>query len=59
METLFLIIDTVAILIVLVFSMKNDKLRPGTPEIGLFRMADGSGPAKKKRAEPPMRRQVF
>jgi hypothetical protein len=55
-ETLFLIIDTVAILLVLVFSMKNDRLRPGTPEMGLFRIA--AEPAEPK-PERPARRPVF
>jgi len=38
-ETLFLMIDTVGMLLVLIYSMKNDKLKPGSTEVGLFRMS--------------------
>ena len=48
METLLLIIDTTAMVLVLYWSLKNDKLPPGKPEEGWFRIAD---PAPKPVAQ--------
>jgi len=38
--------------LILVYSSKNDKLRPGTPEIGFFRMSE---PKQRKIQETPVR----
>jgi hypothetical protein len=38
-ETLCLLIDSVAMFLVVYYSWKNDKLQPGAPEQGFFRMA--------------------
>lgn len=60
METLILLVDTIAVMVVLFYSLKNEKLPEGAPEIGFFRIR--SHPAIKgpeKRPEPkvvePMR----
>jgi hypothetical protein len=54
-ETLFLMIDTVALVLVMVYSMKNDRLRPGSPEIGFFRMINPQSRVKKPAQEPVRR----
>jgi hypothetical protein len=57
-ETLCLVIDAAAMLLVLYSSWKNDKLPPGALEIGFFRMAQK---AVKKQAKARLgdgRRQV-
>jgi hypothetical protein len=52
-ETLFLLIDSIAMLLVVIYSLRNDRLPPGAPEQGLFRMTD---PAAAPAPKPPARR---
>ena len=40
MESLLFIIDACAIAVIVFFSLKNDTLRPGMPQIGLFRATE-------------------
>ncbi|MBV8913392.1 MAG: hypothetical protein JOZ05_10185 [Acetobacteraceae bacterium] len=59
METAFLMIDTVAMLLVLIYSLRNDKLPPGKPETGLFRMAEPKSRAKKDPHALTGRRPIY
>lgn len=58
METLCLLIDSAAMLLVVYYSWKNDKLPPGTPEIGFFRMAQRAVKKQAKARPGDGRRQV-
>ena len=42
-----LLIDTIAMALVLYYSRKNDQLRDGEPEVGLFRMRMPEAPKPK------------
>lgn len=53
METLILITDTIVIMVVVYFSLRNEKRPEGAPEIGFFRIRSAApgkaaekGPAK-------------
>jgi hypothetical protein len=57
-ETLCLLIDTAALLLVIYYSWKNDKLPPGAPEQGFFRMAQTAVRKAAKSRPGDGRRQV-
>lgn len=52
METLILLVDTIAVMVVVYFSLKNEKLPEGEPEIGFFRIKGPDKPPEPKVAEP-------
>jgi hypothetical protein len=51
-ETLILLVDTIAMMVVVYFSLKNEKLPEGAPETGFFRIRGPDKPAEPKEAEP-------
>lgn len=55
-----LLVDSVAMLLVVYWSLRNDRLTPGNPEEGWFRIGDPQAkPARKastKIQAPPQRR---
>jgi hypothetical protein len=57
-ETLCLLIDSAAMLLVVYYSWKNDKLPPGMPEIGFFRMAKKAIKKQAKTTPGDGRRRV-
>ena len=48
MEALIFLTDAIAVVILVIASLKNDKLLPGQPMTGLFRYRDPESPAKTK-----------
>ena len=58
-ETLFLLIDSVAMLLVVIYSLRNDRLPPDAPEQGAFRMIDpAASPSLAKPQRPARRRRL-
>jgi hypothetical protein len=55
-ETLLFLIDTAALLLILLFSLKNDLLRPGEAETGWFRIRQPGNMPEKPSAAPARRR---
>lgn len=51
MEALFFLINSIAIVILVVTSLKNDKRKPGEPMVGLYCFVETLTPPKPKR--PP------
>lgn len=56
METLTLMIDTAALIVLLLFSVRNEKRGPDQPEIGPFRIRASvveTAPKTGRRRTPP------
>ncbi|HYZ65063.1 MAG TPA: hypothetical protein VE650_21645 [Acetobacteraceae bacterium] len=51
-----LVIDSAALLVILLYSLKNEQQKPGSPERGYFRMRD---PASKPAPAPVRRTRVL
>lgn len=49
MEALFFLINAIAVVILVVTSLKNDKRKPDEPMIGLYRYVETLTPPKPKR----------
>jgi hypothetical protein len=47
-ETLMLLVDSVAMALIVYWSLRNDRLAPGKVEEGWFRIADPPPPAEPK-----------
>ena len=55
-----LLIDSVALTLIVYWSLRNDGLTPGKPEQGWFRMSDGQKqPAKKPKRQAEPRRSYW
>jgi hypothetical protein len=50
-ETLILLVDTIAVMVVVYFSLENEKLPEGAPETGFFRIKSPDKPPEPKAAE--------
>ena len=57
METLILMFDTAVILAIVVFSLRNEKRPPDTPEFGPFRIKPQAPRAAPARVLVPVRRR--
>jgi hypothetical protein len=49
MEALFFLLNAIAVVILVVTSLKNDKRKPDEPMIGIYRYIDTLTPPKPKR----------
>ena len=52
MEALFFLMNAVAIVVLVVTSLKNDKRKPGEPMIGPYRFIETLTPPRPKRPPP-------
>lgn len=56
MESLLFMIDACVMVAVVFFSLKNDTLRSGARQIGLFRITDGAAPSAEAQPRDGRRR---
>ena len=49
MEALFFLMNAIAVVILVVTSLKNDRRKPGEPMVGLYRFVETLTPPKPKR----------
>lgn len=52
MEALFLLMNSIAVVILVVTSLKNDKRKPGEPMVGLYRYIETLTPPRPKLPPP-------
>ncbi len=58
LETLILMLDTAAILVVVIYSLRNEKRSPDSPEVGPFRLKPAPQPTPARAIVPVKRRRV-